>query len=211
MAGKELTAKQEKFCQEIANGKTQRQAMLVAYPSRGSWTNESLDVCACNLMKNNKVKLRIEELRSRMEQKIEWNRTRALNEINYVLEMNKKDMARIQDAYQDEIDMLEGKILQITSSIAECKDMKQVIAKTKEVQDISEKIAKLKKQKRVNSTNINGILNATKILNRMYGLDITKVEVTTTDTERDNMKSLSKEELKALAYANINTRNTEQS
>lgn len=206
-----LTAKQEKFCQEIASGATQREAMLKAYPSRKNWTQQSLDVAASQLMNNKLIIRRLSELRASTEKKVIWNRTRALNEINYVLEMNKKDMARIQDAYQDEIDMLEGKILQITASIAECKDMKQVIAKTKEVQDISEKIAKLKKQKRVNSTNINGILNATKILNRMYGLDITKVEVTTTDTERDNMKSLSKEELKALAYANINTRNPEQS
>lgn len=206
-----LTQKQERFCQEIASGKSQREAYRIAYPNSEHYLENTVDSRASVLMKNKKVIKRLDELRDKMNHKIEWNRTRALNEINYVLEMNKKDMARIEDAYQNEIDMLEGKILQITASISECKDMKQVITKTKEVQDISEKIAKLKKQKRVNSTNINGILNATKILNRMYGLDITKVEVTTSDAERDNMKSLSKEELKALAYANINTRNAEQS
>ncbi len=211
MAYKRLTAARERFCQEIACGKTQREAMLIAYPARKNWTQQSIDVAASQLIDNKLIITRIAELRARTEKEVIWNRTRALNEINYVLEMNKKDMARIEDACQNEIDALEARILQITSSISECKDMEQVIAKTKEVQDISEKIAKLKKQKRVNSTNINGILNAAKILNRMYGLDITKVEVTTTDTERDNMKSLSKEELKALAYANINTGNTEQS
>lgn len=38
----------------------------------------------------------------------------------------------------------------------------------------------------------------------MQGYDITKVEIQATDEERENMKALTKEELKAIAYANSN-------
>lgn len=56
-----------------------------------------------------------------------------------------------------------------------------------------------------------GILNAAKVLNRMYGYDITKVEIQTEDSERENMKELSVEELRAIAYANLNRNNTAKS
>ena len=43
-----------------------------------------------------------------------------------------------------------------------------------------------------------GIYEGAKILNRMFGYDITKVEVSTEDTERDEMEKLSVDELKEL-------------
>ena len=43
----------------------------------------------------------------------------------------------------------------------------------------------------------------------MFGLDVTKVEITSDDTSRNNIKQLSVEELKALAYANINKGDSE--
>ena len=125
------------------------------------------------------------------------------------MEMNKKDLERINEACQTEIDILEGKILTITSSITECKDVREVMRKTNEIRDITEQIAKLKKQKRTNGTNVHGIYEGAKILNRMFGLDVTKVEITSDDTSRNNIKQLSVEELKALAYANINKGDSE--
>lgn len=57
----------------------------------------------------------------------------------------------------------------------------------------------------MNGTNTRGILEASKILNRMYGLDITKVEIKEPDSTREYAKQLSLEELRAIAYANRNT------
>jgi hypothetical protein len=73
------------------------------------------------------------------------------------------------------------------------------------MQDITETIAKLKKQRRTSGTNIKGIYEGAKILNRMFGYDITKVEIKESDSTRDEAKQLSVEELKALAYANKDT------
>lgn len=203
-----LTAKQEKFCQEIAKGKTQREAMLIAYPSRKNWTQQSIDVAASQLMNNKLVISRLQELRAATEKKVIWNRTRALKEINYVLEMHKKDIERIDEACQTEIDLLN---LEIDKKVAQLAQIDESVSRgviiriSKEIKELNEKVAKLKKQKRMNGTNTRGILEASKILNRMYGLDITKVEIKEPDSTREYAKQLSLEELRAIAYANRNT------
>lgn len=203
-----LTAKQEKFCQEIAKGKTQREAMLIAYPSRKNWTQQSIDVAASQLMNNKLVISRLQELRAATEKKVIWNRTRALKEINYVLEMHKKDIERIDEACQTEIDLLN---LEIDKKVAQLAQIDESVGRgviiriSKEIKELNEKVAKLKKQKRMNGTNTRGILEASKILNRMYGLDITKVEIKEPDSTREYAKQLSLEELRAIAYANRNT------
>lgn len=205
---KKLTSKQEKFCQEIAKGKTQREAMLIAYPSRKNWTQQSIDVAASQLMNNKLVISRLQELRAATEKKVIWNRTRALKEINYVLEMHKKDIERIDEACQTEIDLLN---LEIDKKVAQLAQIDESISRgviiriSKEIKELNEKVAKLKKQKRMNGTNTRGILEASKILNRMYGLDITKVEIKEPDSTREYAKQLSLEELRAIAYANRNT------
>lgn len=199
-----LTVSQEKFVEGILEGKSQRQAYYVAYPRSKNWKENAVDSMASQLMGNTKVKQRLLELGWKDTKKIEWTRKKALETIDYVMEMNKKDIERIAQACQDEIDMLEGKILTITGSISQCKDMREVMQKTNEIKEITDRIAKLKKQKRVNGTNVHGIYEGAKILNRMFGLDITKVEITSEDNSRDTIKQLSVEELKALAYANMN-------
>lgn len=206
-----LTVKQEIFVDGIMQGKTQYQAYIDAYPKAKNWTRGSVDVAANHMMENNKIITRLKELGWKDKSKVEWTRRKALETINYVMDINKADIERINEACQNEIDILEGKILKITSSIAGCSNMKEVVEKTKEIQDISEQIARLKKQRRVNGTNVHGIYEGAKILNRMFGFDITKVEINSEDEERKNMKALSKEELKAIAYANINSGNAEKS
>ena len=208
MARLTLTAKQEKFCQEIAKGKTQREAMLIAYPSRKNWTQQSIDVAASQLMNNKLVISRLQELRAATEKKVIWNRTRALKEINYVLEMHKKDIERIDEACQTEIDLLNLEIDKKVAQLAQIDESigrRVIIQISKEIKELNEKVAKLKKQKRMNGTNTHGILEAAKILNRMYGLDITKVEIKEPDSTREYAKQLSLEELRAIAYANRNT------
>lgn len=56
-----LTAKQEKFVQNLVKGMSQREAYRKAYPdNKGS--DEVIDVRACELFKNSKVRVRYEEL-----------------------------------------------------------------------------------------------------------------------------------------------------
>jgi len=60
---KELTARQENFCQYVAQGKTYADAYRNSYPSSKKWKNEAVWVKSSELMTKGKVKVRIEELK----------------------------------------------------------------------------------------------------------------------------------------------------
>ena len=62
-----LTAGQEKFCQEIAKGETQRQAYYTAYTRSKKWKPEVVDAKASELRKNGKVLVRLKELSAKTE------------------------------------------------------------------------------------------------------------------------------------------------
>lgn len=68
-----LTAKQEVFCQGIANGLGQADAYRHAYDAEGMKDNVIYSK-ASTLMTNGKVTERIAELRSQIEQKQLWSR-----------------------------------------------------------------------------------------------------------------------------------------
>lgn len=62
---KKLTAKQEKFVQELIKGKSQREAYKAAYNAKNMSEN-SIDVEASKLLKNPKVAHRFQELKSKV-------------------------------------------------------------------------------------------------------------------------------------------------
>lgn len=200
-----LTSKQETFAQEIAKGKSQRQAYYIAYPNSKKWLPETVDAQASKLANSNKVIIRLQELRASTERKVQWTREKALRTINKIIEVSNEDMDRINQAYEEEQQMLDAKLMELAKAITVDGVDKQGILN--QMNSINEQMIKLRQKRRTNGTNINAILNASKILNRMMGYDITKVEIQTTDEERENMKALTKEELKALAYANSKKEN----
>ena len=202
-----LTPKQEKFVEEIAKGKTQRQAYLVAYPNSKNYKENTIDSRASVLMKNKKIVKRLNELKQSTEKKVEWTRKKALETINYVMDMNKKDIERINEAFNTEIDLKEAKILELGQEMAQCTSIKELANLSKRMQNLTEEIAKLKKQRRTSGTNVHGIYEGAKILNRMFGYDITKVEIQQEDTERENLEQLSVEELRAIDYASKSRKN----
>ena len=73
MAEVKLTAKQEAFAQGIADGLGQADAYRMAYNSNTA-SEGSIYVQASNLMKNSKVALRVDELRSQVVEKQLWSR-----------------------------------------------------------------------------------------------------------------------------------------
>lgn len=68
-----LTAKQEAFCQGIADGLGQADAYRAAYDAEGMKDN-TIYPLASKLMKNNKVAARITELKSEVQEKQLWSR-----------------------------------------------------------------------------------------------------------------------------------------
>jgi len=73
MAHVKLTAKQEAFCQGIADGLGQADSYRAAYDAEEMKEN-SVYVNASKLMKNAKVTQRISELRSEVQEKQLWSR-----------------------------------------------------------------------------------------------------------------------------------------
>ena len=55
-------ARHEKFAQGIASGLSQRKAYRAAFPNSVNWKDETVDVKASELKKNDKVLVRLEEL-----------------------------------------------------------------------------------------------------------------------------------------------------
>ena len=68
-----LTAKQETFCQGIADGLGQADAYRAAYDAAGMKDNV-IYARASELMKNGKITDRIKELRSQVQEKQLWSR-----------------------------------------------------------------------------------------------------------------------------------------
>ena len=195
-----LTPKQEKFCQEIAKGKSQYEAYITAYPKAKEWNRDGVDVQANKLMNNIKIVLRLNQLRQPEEEKVKWTRQRALKTINKMLERNEMDMERKDQIYNE---MMAQKLQELQEWIAIKNvpnvDIKGVEAKIKE---ITAEIQNIGLRRRADSVNNNGIIRAVQTLNRMFGFDITKVEIAQEDTEREEMEKLSVEDLKALININ---------
>lgn len=197
-----LTPKQEKFVDGILEGKSQYQSYIEAYPNAKNWKRNSVDCNASQLMEDTKIKQRLKELGWKDKKKVEWTRKRALEEINYVLDINKQDIERQQEGFEEQLSIKEQQLQQLIDLLAipgiDVKSVQETIKTT------MQEISVMKQRRRISAVNINGILNAAKVLNRMFGYDITKVEIEANDEEKENMKSLSVEELKAIAYANLN-------
>ncbi len=73
MAQDKLTAKQEAFAQGIADGMGQADAYRMAYDATTA-SDASIYVQASNVMKNSKVAIRVDELKSQVVEKQLWTR-----------------------------------------------------------------------------------------------------------------------------------------
>ena len=154
-----LTKPQEIFIQELLKGNTQRQAYLKAYPSKKKWKESSLDSAASSLLKNEKVKARYEQLLNKMREKEQektmWTREQAIETLRYVIDVNKKDLERINKAFEEELEMLQ-KLMQEDPEKAPL---------------YLEQILKQRKLRRASKVNNQGIIDAVAELNKMQGFN----------------------------------------
>lgn len=70
----ELTPKQEKFAQAVADGMTQADAYRTAYDVSNSTKAETIQKRASELMSNGAVSGRVQELKSKLEKRALWTR-----------------------------------------------------------------------------------------------------------------------------------------
>lgn len=152
-----LTAKQEKFVQELVRGKTQRQAMLSAYPSRKKWKAASLDQQASREFRKPHVRARynqvIEEIRETEQKSSLWTREQAIDTLKYVINVNQADLERMQAAADKELEILQKQINEDPDNAAE----------------IIQTMINKRKRLRASHTNNKGIVDAVSELNRMQG------------------------------------------
>lgn len=93
----DLTPKQEKFAQCVADGMTQADAYRVAYDCAPSTKAESIQVNACKLMADANVSQRVAELREMLTEKALWSREDSVNVLKSIAndEMNAKPAERV--------------------------------------------------------------------------------------------------------------------
>ena len=193
-----LRQQQEAFVDCIMEGKSYYESYITAYPRSKKWTRNAIQVAVNHMMENENIKAKLAEYGWRDKTKIYWTRQKALETINYVMDMNRKDMERIEQAYEDEIQILNAQIMECSQAMVQETNPQKIYSIAKQMQELTAEIALRNKQRRTNSTNARGIYEGAKILNRMFGCDITKVEISNTDEEREEMEKLSAEELKEL-------------
>ena len=154
-----LTKAQEIFVQELLKGNTQRQAYIKAYPSKKNWKENSLDSSASTLFKNPKVRERYDELLNEMREieteKTKWTREQSIETLRYVIEVNKKDLERIEAAAEEELELLHRMMIE---------DPERATLYIKE-------ILKKRKARRASQVNNKGITDAVAELNKMQGFN----------------------------------------
>jgi len=103
---KKLTAKQEKFCQSIADGKTQLDAYKSAYNTAKS-KDSSLYVRASELLNNGKIIVRIDELKKALENKHLWTREMSVRILGSIA-LNQKGFENNRIAAIKELNAMHG-------------------------------------------------------------------------------------------------------
>jgi len=92
-----LTAKREKFCQNIANGLSQYESYYDAFPSSRKWKRATVDNNAYKLMQKNEIKTRIEKLKEPQQNLLEKHRKELIEKaIRISLENEKVNSSSVQ-------------------------------------------------------------------------------------------------------------------
>lgn len=119
-----------------------------------------------------------------------------LNRIEKVMTKHEEEMERIQQAYAAD----KQRVMEELSQWMQVLNTPNIDTKVVQahINELTQKLIDMEKIRTLNSTNTAGILKAADRINRMMGFDITKVEISTQDDEREEMEKLSAEELKEL-------------
>ena len=86
-----LTTKEEIFVQRLIEGDSQRSAYKFAYNCE-KMKDESIDVKASNLLKKDKIRLRYEELKNELKQKMFYTVEKANDDLEWIKLKAKEDI-----------------------------------------------------------------------------------------------------------------------
>lgn len=131
-----------------------------------------------------------------------------LQRIDKLMQKHEEEVERIEKAYQrDEALVMQelSQWMQILGNPDIDSEYRKIVQA--KVNELTQKMIDKGKQRRLNAINTNGIIKAANVINRMMGFDITKVEITQVDNEREEMEQLSADELRQLI--NISKKDSE--
>lgn len=172
---KKLTVAQEKFIYELIKGTTQSEAYMIAYPTTRKWQPQSVHVAASKLMAQPHIQTHynklLEEFRAREKEKTGWTREQSIETLRFVIDANKKDIERINQAAEDELIFLQEQLKANTDPVVICK--------------LIEKMLNKRKQVRANMTNNTALISATSELNKMQGFNEQNVNLNGTVVFQD--------------------------
>lgn len=156
------------FINELLKGKSQRQSYLVAYPERFTWSPGSLDVSASELFNSPKVKARYEAKLAKIQEKeqkeVQWTREQSIQNLRYVIERNREDVDRIEQAIEMEISLL----------------AKQIQDNPEEAPYLVQSLLAKQRARRMTNTNNTGIIAAVAELNKMQGFNEENINMSST-------------------------------
>lgn len=184
--GYDLTKNEEAFIAYLAQGYNQTQAYSKAFINSKNLTYGTMAVNACNLLKKENVKKYYDEMRKQINETLinqaVWTKEQAINELKDILYKNKRESDRYDQAYDDEIEILDRLI---KTKEEEISNPKKYLSKKKmeqlqnEIDDLKMQRIKANRRHQSNKNVNDAILQAVLQLNTMLGFDKKEQDKTT--------------------------------
>jgi phage terminase small subunit len=194
-----LTIKQEKYVQGLFAGLSQREAYKQAYPCK-NMSDAVIDVKACELSNNGKIKVRLKELTDELKNKNMVTVERVLAELAKVAYANGSDFAKVvEKEYIEDIKDEEGEV--IDRKVHRYKTV-EVIETDRLEQDKLAAIAGIKATKEGIEIKTNDKIKALELMGKYLGMFTDKVESKTVNTNiNTDISDLPPEALEEIAKA----------
>lgn len=187
-----LTAKQEKFAQELAKGKSQRVAYRAAYPNSRKWKDSVVDSRASTMFnKNEKVMARYNELRARVVKEAEdeciASAKDVIKELAKIAFSNGADFAQVVTKEREKLiqDPESGELKSciVVEQFVELKDTEQVEDNKKAA------ISGIKQSKFGIEVNTCDKVKALELLGKHLGIFTDKIDIKA-DVQTDKLNSI---------------------
>ena len=133
-----MTYNQEMYVEYILQGYNHRTAFIRAFPSSKSKKPSLIDSQASALFNKGEVQeyfnKRKTEILEECKNKAVWNKERAMIELIDLLDVNKKESLRYEEAFYDELDLIDKKIEELEKQMKKPRVAKKVLMQlTKDV------------------------------------------------------------------------------
>jgi len=126
-----MTYNQEMYVEYILQGYNHRTAFIRAFPSSKSKKPSLIDSQASQLFAKNEVQVyfnkRKAEILEECKNKAVWNKERAMGELIDLLDVNKKENLRYEEAFYDELDLIDKKIEELEKQMKKPRVAKKLL------------------------------------------------------------------------------------